>query len=57
MNELDELADRLRQVTVRLRLERWALPGDAAILPWEMLQESERVNWRDFAIAAQKVMA
>jgi hypothetical protein len=56
MNELDELADRLRQVTVRLRLERMALPGAASILPWQMLQESERIQWRDFAVAAREVM-
>ena len=56
MNELDELADQLRRVTVRLRFERMAIAAGADILPWQQLQESERSQWRDFAVAAREVM-
>lgn len=56
--ELEELADRLRLVMLRLRLERVAVfVGDAyEPLPWEQLAESERNQWRDHARACQEVM-
>jgi hypothetical protein len=60
---LEQLADRLRLVMVRLRLERYALTapvygdygGDP--LPWEQLTESEKNQWRDHARACQEVMS
>lgn len=56
--DLDALADRLRMVMVRLRIERSAV-ADAfshTPLPWEQLTESERNQWRDHARACQEVM-
>ena len=59
--ELERLADRLRLVMVRLRLERYALTapvygGGGDPLPWEQLTESEKNQWRDHARACQEVM-
>lgn len=53
--ELEELADRLRLVMVRLRIERNGLAHHDP-LPWEQLTESERNQWRDHARACQEVM-
>lgn len=51
----DELADCLRLVVVRLRVERVAL-GVHDPLPWVQLAESEREQWRDIARACREVM-
>lgn len=53
---LDELADELRRVTVRLRFERMAIHAGAGLLPWAMLQASEQEQWRDVARAVEEVM-
>jgi hypothetical protein len=51
----DELADRLRLVVVRLRIERVPL-FDHMPLAWGQLAESEREQWRDIARACREVM-
>jgi hypothetical protein len=51
----DELADRLRLVVVRLRVERVPL-FDHIPLAWAQLAESEREQWRDIARACREVM-
>lgn len=53
---LDELADRLRVEVVALRFERLTIAPAHELLPWAMLQESEREQWRDIARAATAVM-
>jgi hypothetical protein len=55
---MDDLADQLRLVLVRLRIERAAIPAqfDHAPLPWQQLSEAERNQWRDLARACKEVM-
>jgi hypothetical protein len=58
-HELDELADALRIVMVRLRLERFAGGAQRVLhvpLPWAQLTESEKNQWRDHARACKEVM-
>lgn len=55
--DLDELADKLRLATVRLRLERLAIGPVEQLIEWPMLKRSEQDQWRDIARAAQAVMA
>lgn len=59
LNALDELADRLRLVMARLRVERSAMPAADGYspLPWGQLTESEKNQWRDHARACQEVMS
>jgi hypothetical protein len=55
--DLDELADKLRVATVRLRLQRLAIGPVEQLIDWPMLKRSEQDQWRDIARAAQAVMA
>jgi hypothetical protein len=55
--DLDELADKLRRATVRLRLERLALGPVEHFIESPMLKRSEQDQWRDIARAAKAVMA
>lgn len=57
LDELENLADELRLVVVRLRIERYAALGPYEALPWAQLTESERNQWRDHARACQEVMS
>lgn len=58
MNDLEQFADRLRLVMVRLRIEREPTLGRHwEPLPWEQLAESERNQWRDTARACLEVVA
>ena len=57
LRDLDELADKLRVATVRLRLERLALGPVEQLIEWPMLKRSEQDQWRDIARAVQAVMA
>jgi hypothetical protein len=54
--DLDELADKLRVATVRLRLQRLAIGPVEQVIEWPMLKRSEQDQWRDIARAAQAVM-
>lgn len=57
MDDLDRLADNLRRVMTRLRVEReYTLSEHWSPLPWDQLIESERNQWRDTARACLEVM-